>query len=64
VAIKDIYYTHTRYSSLWLVYRRAFLMEAETDMKEQQVENEVIVEEEKQEDVCWALLELVSLNRH
>jgi|GEM_PF-356612 hypothetical protein len=39
-------------------------MEAETDMKEQQVENEVIVEEEKQEDVCWALLELVSLNRH
>ena len=39
-------------------------MEAETDMKEQQVENEVIVEEEKQEDVWWALLELVSLNRH
>ena len=23
-------------------------------MKEQQVENEVVVEEEKQEEVCWA----------
>ena len=27
-------------------------------MKEQQVENEVIVKEEKQETVCWALLEI------
>lgn len=33
-------------------------------MKEQQVENEVMVEEEKQEEVCWALLELESLNKH
>ena len=32
-------------------------------MKEQQVENEVVVEEEKQEEVCWALLELASLNK-
>ena len=63
MAIKDIYYTHTRYSSLWLVYRRAFLMEAETDMKEQQVEKEVMVEEEKQETVCWALLEIESMKK-
>lgn len=42
---------------------RAFLMEAETDMKEQQVEKEVMVEEEKQETVCWALLEIESMKR-
>ena len=33
-------------------------------MKEQQVENEVVVEEEKKEEVCWALLELASMNKH
>jgi len=32
-------------------------------MKEQQVENEVIIEEEKQEEISWALLELVSMNK-
>ncbi len=29
-------------------------------MKDQQIENEVIVEEEKRETLCWALLELES----
>lgn len=33
-------------------------------MKEQQVENEVLVEEEKKEEVSWALLELACLNKH
>ena len=33
-------------------------------MKEQQVENEVVVEEEKREEVCWALLELASMNKY
>ena len=63
MVIKDIYYNHTRYSSMWLVMMRAFLMEAETDMKEQQVEKEVMVEEEKQETVCWALLEIESMKK-
>jgi hypothetical protein len=39
-------------------------MEAEETMKEQQVENEVLVEEEKQEEASWALLELACLNKH
>ena len=29
-------------------------------MKDQQVENEIMMEEEKKETLCWALLELES----
>ncbi len=43
--------------------KRVLLMEALTTMKEQQVENEVIIEEEKQEEISWALLELASMNK-
>lgn len=43
--------------------KRVLLMEALTTMKEQQVENEVIIEEEKQEEIPWALLELASMNK-
>lgn len=43
--------------------KRVLLMEALTTMKEQQVENEVIIEEEKQEEISLALLELASLNK-
>ncbi len=43
--------------------KRVLLMEALTRMKEQQVENEVIMEKEKQEEISWALLELASLNK-
>ena len=56
--IEDVYCKHK--TTIYFRDDPDITWEANEIMNDQQIENEIMVEEEKRETLCWALLELES----